>query len=105
MAGKPIKGGKKMEINGFVQKLHQEQIERIKKDYPALDAELEGKISVHHGRKYIRVDVGLSGKYMIDQVGNIYGIKAYGVPHFGKRYGNLETIDQFYWGNYSAERK
>ena len=46
---------------------------------------------IHYGRKWIRVDVGSSGRYMIDQQGRIFGIKAYGVPHLGYYYGTLEN--------------
>jgi len=54
------------------------------------------------GAKYIKVDVGTSGRYMVDAVGNIYGIKAYGVIHRGHCYGTLDTIDAYYWGDYRA---
>lgn len=53
------------------------------------------------GKKYARVDVGSSGKYMIDmETGQIYGVKAYGVIHRGHRFGTLDTIGQYYWGGY-----
>jgi hypothetical protein len=58
------------------------------------------------GKKYTKIDVGpscnWSGKYMVDEDGNIYGIKAYGVIHRGHRYGTLDTIDDWYWGGYTA---
>ena len=46
---------------------------------------------IHKGRKWTRVDVGYSGRYMIDQAGRIFGIKAYGVPHLGHHYGTLDN--------------
>lgn len=58
------------------------------------------------GKKYARVDVGRSGKYMVEmETGKIYGIKAYGVIHRGHQYGTMETINEFYWGRYTAGRK
>ena len=45
---------------------------------------------IHYGRKWTRVDVGYSGAYMIDPAGNIYGIKAYGVPNLRHSYGTLD---------------
>jgi len=45
---------------------------------------------IHQGSKWTRVDVGHSGRYMIDKGGQIFGIKAYGVPHLGHYYGTLE---------------
>jgi hypothetical protein len=49
------------------------------------------KTSIKPGKKYTKVDVGGSGRYMIDSAGNIFGIKAYGVVHTGKRYGTLDN--------------
>jgi len=60
---------------------------------------------VHIGQKFARVDVGGSGKYMVDlATGEIFGIKAYGVQHKGYRFGTLDTIEQFFWGEYRAMR-
>ena len=59
------------------------------------------KTEVKPGRKYIKIDVGFSGKYMVDMDGNIYGIKAYGVINKKKQYGTVDTTDQYYWGKYS----
>ena len=61
------------------------------------------KVTIKPGRKYTKVDVGDSGKYMVENdTGDIYGIKAYGVIHRGHRYGNLSTIHDYYWGRYTA---
>ena len=63
------------------------------------------KITVKFGRKYARVDYGSSGKYMVDlEYGGIFGIKAYGVIHPGHYYGALDTIHDYYWGNYSPRK-
>ncbi len=64
------------------------------------------KVMVSAGRKWIRVDVDDSGKYLIDATGDgsIIGIKGYGVPHYGKQYGTLDTIDEFDWSGYTAFR-
>ena len=94
-----------MTIKEFSERVHAETVEWVKRNYPSLDAEREARVVIHNGRKYTRVDVGGSGKYMIDEAGNIYGIKAYGVPHFGHRYGTLETVDQYYWGGYVGAKK
>lgn len=56
------------------------------------------------GKKYTKIDVGTSGKYMVDQDGNIFGIKAYGVIHFGHQYGTLDTINEWNWGGYTARK-
>ena len=60
---------------------------------------------VKPGTRYTRVDVGMSGRYMVDAASNIYGIKAYGVIHRGRPYGTLDTIHEYYWGGYVAVKK
>jgi hypothetical protein len=55
--------------------------------------------------KYTYINIGGSGKYMIDNKTNeIYGIKAYGMINKGRFYGTLNTINNFYWGNYTARK-
>jgi len=61
--------------------------------------------SIKEGKKYTKIDIGGSGKLMIDQEGNIYGIKAYGVIHKGHYFGTLDTINEYYWGNYKPVKK
>jgi len=55
-------------------------------------------------RKYTYIEIGQSGKYMINKDGEIFGIKAYGVIHTGHFYGTLDTINDYYWGDYTAKR-
>jgi len=46
--------------------------------------------SIKQGRKYDKVDVGSSGKYMVEKsTHQVYGIKAYGVIHRGHYFGTL----------------
>jgi len=59
--------------------------------------------TVKLGKKYARVDVGDSGKYMVDLADSkIWGIKAYGVIHRGHYYGTLDTISGCDWSGYTA---
>ena len=60
---------------------------------------------IKEGKKYIKVNIGTSGRFMIDQEGNIFGIKAYNVIHKGHHYGTLDTIDQYNWGDYYPIKK
>ena len=56
------------------------------------------------GRKYANVDVGSSGRYMVElATGAIYGIKGYGVIHRGHYYGTLDTIADWDWSDYRAQ--
>jgi len=103
-------------LKAFAEKITQERFEYMKefsKDYstdPEKIWQLHGASScqakVIPGKKYTKVDVGSSGKYMIDNAtGEIFGIKGYGVIHKGHRYGTLDTIDQYYWGDYTARKR
>jgi hypothetical protein len=68
-------------------------------------------VKVKPGRKYIKVDVGTSGKYMVEpepemeETGHIWGIKAYGVIHRGHYYGTLDEINQWWWGDYHGIKR
>lgn len=55
-------------------------------------------------KKYAYIDVGQSGKYLINNNNEIFGIKAYGVINKIHFYGTLDTIDDYYWGDYTARK-
>ncbi len=77
-------------------------------EYGSADMEFwkrDCEVSVKSGPKYTRVDVGTSGKYMVvNETGEIFGIKAYGVIHRGHQYGTLDTVNNWYWGGYLGLR-
>lgn len=61
------------------------------------------EVAVKMGKKFARVDIGSSGRYMVDlETGEIFGIKAYGVIHRGHRFGTLDTIHDWNWQGYTA---
>lgn len=93
-------------IQDFAELVEREQIERLKKSGLGCQCNIDNaKTTVKRGNKYFKVDVGGSGKYMVDREGNIYGIKAYGVIHRGHCYGTLDTISGYFWGDYRAIKK
>ena len=92
-------------IRVLAQKIQEQTKERLMKQYKNLDFDFESKTTIIPGRKYIKIDVGNSGKFMIDNDGNIFGIKGYGIINKKKQYGNLDTIDDFYWGGWAPIRK
>lgn len=58
------------------------------------------------GKRWARVDVGESGKFMVEMATEeIVGIKAYGVPHLGHRYGTLDQVAEWDWSEYHPQRK
>jgi hypothetical protein len=61
---------------------------------------------IKNGAKFDKIDVVTSGKYMVEvRTGNIFGIKGYGVVHRGHWYGTLDTIADYFWGNYYPEKR
>ncbi len=93
-------------LNKLAQNISDQIRERYAKEYPKMIQEVvdrESNVRIIFGKKYIKIDVGSSGKYMVEaSTGDIYGIKAYGQIHRGHYYGNLDTIEDWTWGNYVA---
>lgn len=63
-------------------------------------------VKVTEGKKYIRIDVGDSGKFMLDTTdNNLYFIKGYGTVDKKKCFGELSAIvnnkDNFHFDGYS----
>ena len=96
-------------IQDFADLVQKDQKEGFTIQFP--DTEIEFwehsyTVKIKPGRKYTKVDVGRSGKYMVvNETGQIYGIKAYGVIHKGHYYGTLDTINEWNWGGYTAYKK
>jgi hypothetical protein len=91
-------------INKFVAMLEHDQLEQLIKDNLACDGNVLGrKVHVEPKKKYININIGGSGAYMVDkETETIYGIKAYGVPHKGQVFGTLDTIGDYDWSGYRA---
>lgn len=93
-------------VKRFAEMLEEQQKERLIRDKLGCEANLNNcKTRVVDGQKYIKVDVGTSGKYMIEKSSSsIFGIKAYGVIHRGHQYGTLDTIGEWDWGGYTGRK-
>lgn len=64
------------------------------------------KTWIRIGRIYDKIDIGGSGKLMIERsTGVIFGIKGYGKVHKGHAYGTLDTVAEWYWGEYYPRLK
>ncbi len=99
-------------IKAFAELLQSEYLARLNSEYPKDPDEYpdfwlsSAIVDVKPGRKYTRLDVGRSGKYMVvNETGEIFGVKAYGVIHRGHYFGTLDTINKYNWGGYSATQK
>lgn len=94
-------------LQAFCSLVEQQQRNRFAADYPGpmLAERMAQDCSTHFhiGKRWARVDVGTSGKYMVDMTTQeIVGIKAYGVPHLGHHYGTLDSIADWDWSGYHA---
>ena len=96
-------------IQDFANLVQEDTKNRFSIEYPKQPIEFWNMfyiVTVKPGRKYTKIDVGYSGKYMVvNETGEIYGIKAYGVIHKGHYYGTLDTINEWNWGGYTAYKK
>lgn len=93
-------------IQSLAQVIEKQTITRYTEDGMTFDFSHLTKVTVKPGRKYTKIDVGGSGKYMVDNsTGDIFGIKAYGQIHVGHYFGNLDTTEQYNWGHHTATKK
>jgi len=98
-------GDYEVKLLALAEKLEAQQIERLRTQDLACQANIDNaRTCIRIGKKYDKVDVGNSGKLMVErETGEIFGIKAYGKIHRGHKYGTLDTIDDWYWGLYYPE--
>jgi len=92
----------KLEI--LIKKITEQQQQRLKETNLACQCNLDLAVTSYKiKKKYTYIDVGRSGRYMVvNDTGEIFGIKAYGVIHRGHCFGTLETIENYFWGDYRA---
>jgi len=92
-------------LKKFAQRFEDETIQKLHND-GFLSQDENHRTRVIVGQKYAKVDIGTSGRFMVEMAtGNIFGIKAYGVIHKGHFYGTLDTIDEYFWGDYYPRHK
>jgi hypothetical protein len=93
-------------IEAFATMVEVEQFARLASEGMTLEVHRPNyTVRIRPGAKYIKVDVGFSGKYMVEiSTGNIFGIKAYGQIHRGHAYGNLDTIAAWDWSGYVGRK-
>ena len=92
----------KNKIQKFANLVQIQTLETLNRRYGSTpDWTMDSKTKIIPGKKYTKVDVGNSGKFMVDEDGNIFGIKGYGKINKKKHYGNLNTINLYFWGEYA----
>lgn len=93
-------------LKRFAMMVTEHQIQRLQERNLDCAANIaNATASIKKGNKYTKVDIGTGGRFMVDQEGNIYGIKAYGQVHKGHHYGTLDTINDWWWGEYYPVKK
>ncbi len=84
-------------IQKLAELIEKETKERLIKAGLGCEANLiNAQTHVKQGNKYVKINIGTSGKLMIDNEGNIFGIKGYNVINKAHFYGTLETINDYY---------
>ena len=93
-------------LAAFAMAVESQTIQRLQEQQLACDANIQNaKTKVKPGKKFHKVDIGDSGRYMVEvETGNIFGIKGYGQVHKGHFYGTLDTISDYFWGGYYPEK-
>ena len=93
-------------VANLAQKIQNQGQDRLRRENLGCDINLVNAMTkIKIGNKYTKIDSGNCGRYMIDNAtGDIFGIKAYGVIHKGRHYGNLDTIEDWDWSDYHAKR-
>ena len=98
-----------MTLEEFAEVITQQQQARLVEQGLDCEANMVGAVAhvVPGGKKYTKIDLGRGqGKFMVEiATGIIYGIKAYGQVHKGHMYGTLETVDEWFWGDYYPSRR
>ena len=91
-------------ISAFAKLVESDKIDEAFKTKMDSDPNIKScKVKIVPGRKYVKVNIGTSGAYMVDKkTEEIFGIKAYGVPHKCHYFGTLDTTESYYWGSYRA---
>ena len=95
-------------IHDFAELVQKETLDFYLREYPNTpQATLDQNATVHirPGKKYTKIDVGTSGKYMVTEAGEIFGIKGYGQIHRGHQWGTLDTIHDWDWSGYAPKNK
>ena len=80
-------------VQELLESWHEAKRADFEAQYAGLDYDRDYPKTSKERRKYICLDDGGSGAFMVDKNDlMIYGIKGYGVPHKGKRVGRLEEV-------------
>ena len=88
----PVSSGPVDKLQAFAAAVEKAELAALKVHNVDCESNRIGvKVTIKPGKKYTKVDVGRSGRYMIDQEGNIFGCKAYGVINLARHYGTLDN--------------
>ena len=94
-------------LETFAALVESDSIQRLRNEHMDAPANIaHSKTRIVPGRTYAKVNIGDSGRYMVEiATGNIFGVKGYGQVHEGHFYGTLDTINEYFWGQYYPVKK
>jgi hypothetical protein len=91
-----------MDINEFAKIVLDQSRERMARDYTQWQADAI-TVEVIPGPKYTKIDRDHGHGYLMveNATGEIYGILGYGKVNKSHNYGTLDTVAEYFWGDYS----
>jgi hypothetical protein len=91
-------------VTAFLNAWHESERAYFEQHYSALVYDRDAPKTAKERRKYIALDNGTSGVYLVDKAtGDVYSIKAYGVPN--RRLGSLADLTARYRDAQTAARR
>lgn len=89
-------------ISEFLAAWHESGRTYFERHYSALVYDRDSPKVARERRKYIALDSGTGGVYLVDKVtGDVYSIKAYGVPN--RRLGTLDDLTARFRGTTTGQ--
>lgn len=84
--------------------IEQQQIQELRRHKPVCRTDLRNcKTQTKWGRKYVTIEICFCCRYMIEiATGEIFGIRGHGKVHRDYCFGTLDTIEDYWWGEYHA---
>lgn len=81
------------EIKDFIAAWHENNRDSFERQFKSLDYDTYEKKAAKERRKYIALDEGTSGRFLVDKkTGMVYGIAAYGVPKYSL--GHIDELTE-----------
>lgn len=95
-------------VDNWCARITRETVDRLHADNLACQANIDQAQArvARDGRRFIAISIGTGMRYFIDKrTGLIHPSASWKAPNLKRSFGTLDTVDDFYWGNYEAVAK